>query len=169
MSLIRQNFHAEAEAALNKQINIELHASYVYMSMAWYFDRDDVALPGLHKFFKKNSDEEREHAEEIMKYQQQRGGKVVLQGIEKPVRDSWGSVLEAVQSALEMEKNINQTLFDLHAVADKHNDAQMCDWLTSTFLKESVESVKTMSNLVTNLKRAGPGLGEFMFDKEQFS
>jgi len=169
MSLIRQNFHAEAEAALNKQINIELHASYVYMSMAWYFDRDDVALPGLHKFFKKNSDEEREHAEEIMKYQQQRGGKVVLQGIEKPERDSWGSVLEAVQAALEMEKNINQTLFDLHAVADKHTDAQMCDWLTTSFLKESVESVKAMSNLVTNLKRAGPGLGEYMFDKEQFS
>jgi len=41
-----------------------------------------VALPGLHKFFKKQSDEERDHAEEIMKYQNQRGGRVVLVSVE---------------------------------------------------------------------------------------
>ena len=33
MSAIRQNFHESCEAAINKQINMELHASYVYMSM----------------------------------------------------------------------------------------------------------------------------------------
>ena len=32
-SQIRQNYSAECEAAINKQINIELHASYVYQSM----------------------------------------------------------------------------------------------------------------------------------------
>jgi ferritin heavy chain len=169
MSQIRQNFHAESEASLNKQINIELHASYVYQSMAWYFDRDDVALPGFHKFFKKCSEEEREHAEVIMKYQNERGGKIVLQNIEKPERDSWGSALEAVQAALEIEKNVNKTLIDLHTVAEKHGDPQMCDWVEDHFLKESVESIKLLSDYVTNLKRVGTGLGEFMFDKEQFS
>lgn len=43
---VRQNFHSEVEAAINKQINLELMASYVYMSMGAYFDRDDVALHG---------------------------------------------------------------------------------------------------------------------------
>ena len=33
MSVIRQNFHSESEALLNKQINMELYASYVYLSM----------------------------------------------------------------------------------------------------------------------------------------
>ena len=33
MSAIRQNYHEESEAAVNKQINMELNASYVYMSM----------------------------------------------------------------------------------------------------------------------------------------
>jgi len=33
MSLVRQNFHEECEEALNKQINLELFASYVYLSM----------------------------------------------------------------------------------------------------------------------------------------
>lgn len=34
-SLIRQNFTAETEAGINKQINIELYASYVYLSMVF--------------------------------------------------------------------------------------------------------------------------------------
>ena len=29
----RQNYHAECEAGVNKQINMELYASYVYQSM----------------------------------------------------------------------------------------------------------------------------------------
>ena len=33
VSKIRTNFHANSEALINKQINMELHASYVYMSM----------------------------------------------------------------------------------------------------------------------------------------
>jgi ferritin heavy chain len=32
-SQIRQNFATKVEAAINKQISIELHASYVYLSM----------------------------------------------------------------------------------------------------------------------------------------
>jgi len=167
MSRIRQNFHAESEAAINKQINIELHASYVYQSLAWYFDRDDVALPGFHKFFSKQSEEEREHAEKFMKYQNARGGSIVLQNVEKPERDSWGSPLEAMQAALELEKNVNQTLLDMHKLAGSHGDAQMCDFLEDNFLKEEVESIKQLANYVTMLKRVGPGLGEYMFDHEQ--
>jgi len=169
MSQIRQHFHQECEAALNKQINIELHASYVYMSMAWYFNRDDVSMSGCHGFFKKSSDEERDHAEEIMKYQNMRGGKIILQPVEKPERDAWGSALDAMKAALEMEKNVNLTLLDLLRVAEKHNDAQMCDWIEDHFLKDSVESIKKLSDYVTNLARAGSGLGEFVFDHEQFS
>lgn len=166
MSQVRQNFHADSEAALNRQINIELHASYVYLSMAWYFDRDDVALPGFHKFFKKQADEERDHAEEIMKYQNQRGGRVVLVNVEKPERDEWGSPLEALEAAFEMEKNVNQTLLDLHKIAEKHEDPQMCDWVEDGFLKESVDTLKTIGGYITNLKRVGTGLGEYMFDHE---
>lgn len=32
-SQIRQNFHQDCEAAINRQINLELYASYVYLSM----------------------------------------------------------------------------------------------------------------------------------------
>ena len=43
-SRIRQNFKEESEALINKQINMEFYASYVYMSMYAYFDRDDQVM-----------------------------------------------------------------------------------------------------------------------------
>ena len=164
-SQIRQNFHVESEAGLNKQINLELHAGYTYTSMALYFDRDDVALPGFAKFFKKSAEEEREHAEKLMKYQNKRGGRIVFQDIAKPARDSWGTGLDAMQTALEMEKNVNQSLLDLHKVASKHDDQQMQDFVEE-FLEEQVNASKELGEYVTNLKRVGAGLGEYMFDKE---
>jgi ferritin len=33
MANLRQNFHEESEAAINKQVNMEMYASYVYQSM----------------------------------------------------------------------------------------------------------------------------------------
>jgi ferritin heavy chain len=80
-SRVRQNFALASEEGINKQINLELYASYVYMSMASYFHRDDIALPGFHKFFSRMSDEEREHAQKLMNYQNMRGGRVVLRDI----------------------------------------------------------------------------------------
>ena len=65
MSLVRQNFHEECEAGINRQINMELYASYLYLAMSQHFDRDDVALPGFRKFFAKASEEEREHATKV--------------------------------------------------------------------------------------------------------
>jgi len=161
----RQNYHEECEAGVNKQINMELYASYVYQSMGWYFDRDDVALPGFTKFFKESAKEEREHAEELMKYQNQRGGRIVLQDIKKPERDEWGSGLEAMQSALALEKHVNQSLLDLHKLAGSHEDAHMTDFIEEHYLDEQVKSIKTISDYVTNLKRVGPGMGEYLFDK----
>jgi len=162
----RQNYHSESEAGVNKQINLELYASYTYQSMAFYFDRDDVALKGFHKYFKKASEEEREHAEKLMKFQNQRGGRIVLQNIQKPERDEWESGLTAMQAALALEKNVNQSLLDLHKLADSHGDAQFCDWIEANFLTEQVEAIKELSDHITNLKRVGTGLGEYMFDKE---
>lgn len=162
----RQNYHQDCEAAINKQINMELYASYVYQSMAYYFDREDVALPGFHKFFKKSSDEEREHAEKFMKYQNKRGGSIKLQDVKGPTKDEWGTPMEALKTTLDLEKTVNQSLLDLHGVAGKHNDAHLSDFLEGEFLTEQVESIKEISGYITRLKLAGNGLGEFLFDKE---
>merc|ERR1712004_177309 len=141
LSQCRQNYHQDCEAGINKQINLELYASYVYQSMYFYFDRDDIALPGFAKFFNDSSKEERAHAEILMKFQNQRGGRIVLQDIKKPERDEWGTGLEAMQATLALEKSVNQSLLDLHAIADSHKDPQMCDMIESNYLNEQVEAI----------------------------
>jgi ferritin heavy chain len=166
VSMIRQNYHTECEAAINKQINIELHASYVYKSLSLHFDREDVALPGFCKFFKKSSDEERGHAELLMKYQNQRGGRVVLQAIDKPEKDSWGSGLEAMQAALALERTVNQCLLDMQKLASTHGDPHLTNYIEEKFLDDQVDSMRQIAGYITNLKRVGPGMGEYLFDKE---
>lgn len=52
-----------------------------------YFDRDNVALPGLARYFRKTSDEEREHAEKLIDFQNRRGGRVRLSLIPAPLSD----------------------------------------------------------------------------------
>lgn len=166
VSQVRQNFHEESEKVINDQINMELFASYSYQSMAMYYDRDDVALPGIAAYFKHNSDEEREHAEKFMKYLNSRGGRVVLKDVKRPAKDEWGTGLEGLETALALELEVNQSLLNLHGVASSHNDAHLADFLESEFLDEQVESIKTYGDLITKCKRCGPGLGEYTFDKD---
>ena len=165
-SAIRLNFHEESEAALNRQINLELSASYVYQSLSLYFDRDDVAFPGFSKYFKKNSDEEREHAEKFMKYVNMRGGRILLADVKKPEKDEWGTPLQALEYVLSLEKSITSALYALHSLASTHNDVHLSDYLESEFLDEQVEAVRHLGEMIVKLKRAGPGLGEYLFDKE---
>ncbi|CAM5150560.1 unnamed protein product [Eretmochelys imbricata] len=167
-SQVCQNFHADCEAAVNRMVNMELYASYVYLSMSYYFDRDDVALRHIAKFLKEQSYEEREHAEKFLTYQNKRGGQVIFQDIKKPERDEWGNSLEALQCALQLEKTVNQALLDLHKLATEKSDPHLCDFLESEYLEEQVKAIKQLGDHVTNLKHLGVpqnGMGEYLFDK----
>ncbi|TRY98088.1 hypothetical protein DNTS_023536 [Danionella cerebrum] len=140
---IRQNYARDCEALINRMINLELNAGYNYTSMAFYFKRDDVALNGFAKFFKKNSEEEREHAEKFMELQNKRGGRIVLQDVKKPERDEWDNGLVAMQSALQLEK-------------------------TTHYLNEQVEAIKKLGDHITNLSKMDAGnnkMAEYLFDK----
>uniref|UniRef100_A0A8C1EPS7 Ferritin n=1 Tax=Cyprinus carpio carpio TaxID=630221 RepID=A0A8C1EPS7_CYPCA len=155
-SQVRQNFEEACEAAINRQINMELYASYVYLSMSYYFDRDD------------QSHEEREHAEKLMKFQNQRGGRIFLQDVKKPEKDEWGSGVEALECALQLEKSVNHSLLELHKLSSQHNDPHMCDFIETHYLDEQVKSIKELGDWVTNLRRMGApqnGMAEYMFDK----
>merc|ERR1711892_309097 len=166
MSKVKQNFHSDSEAMINKQIDMELYASYVYLSLSAYFARDDIALMGFSKRFKDASAEERDHAMKPIDYQTMRGGRVVSREIAKPTLDEWGTALEAIEATLELEKTVNESLLTMHKVAGDHNDAQMTDFLEGTYLEEQVEAIKEIADLITKMKRAGDGLGLHIIDKE---
>nr|UYM80464.1 ferritin-like protein 3 [Novocrania anomala] len=165
-SQCRQNYNSESEAGINRQINLDIHASYVYQSIAWYFHRDDVALPGYHQFFTALADDHKQRGETLMEFQNRRGGRIVLKDIDKPAQDEWGSGVMAMDTALTLAKKVNQSYLDLHSIASQHNDAQMMDFIDSNFLNKQVEIIKKISDYATSSKNVGPGLGEYQFDKQ---
>merc|ERR1712037_1060731 len=158
VSKIRQNYHEDCEALINKQINMEFYASYVYLSMSSWFNRDDQALHGFAGHFKTESGEERAHGMKLMEYQTKRGGRVVFKDIAKPTTMEWGTPLEAMEAALELDK-----------VAGDKGDGHLCDFLESEYLGEQVEGIKAIGDLITKMKRAGDGLGLHLIDKEMGS
>ncbi|XP_045720284.1 ferritin heavy chain-like [Mirounga angustirostris] len=167
-SQVRQNYHQDSEAAINRQINLELYASYVYLPMSYYFDRDDVALKNFAKYFLHQSREEREHAEKLMKLQNQRGGQIFLQDIKTPDRDDWENGLNAMECALHLEKSVNQSLLELHKLATDKSDPHLCDFTETHYLNEQVKSIKELGDHVTNLRKMGApesGMAEYLFDK----
>merc|ERR1712034_215959 len=124
---IRQNFHDECEKSLNKQINMEMYASYTYLSLYSYFIQHDKALHGFAKMLIKNSQEEWEHSLTLIDYLAKRGGKVVMEDIKKPEVDL-KTAKDAVEAALQLEKEVNQSLLDLHVLAGDKGDAHLIFW-----------------------------------------
>uniref|UniRef100_A0A8B9WS53 Ferritin n=1 Tax=Bos mutus grunniens TaxID=30521 RepID=A0A8B9WS53_BOSMU len=156
LSQVRQNYHQDSEAAINRQINQELYASYVYLSM------------NFAKYFLHQSHEEREHAERLMKLQNQRGGRIFLQDIKKPDRDDWENGLTAMECALCLERRVNQSLLKLYKLATEKNDPHLCDFIETHYLNEQVEAIKELGDHITNVSKKGApgsGMAEYLFDK----
>ncbi|XP_036126036.1 ferritin heavy chain-like [Molossus molossus] len=168
LSLVRQNYHAHCEAAINKQINLELYASYVYLSIAFYFDRQDTALKHFASFFLWQSREEREQAQALMKLQNQRGGRLRLRDVRRPDRSQWESGLRAMKSALHVERVVNQSLQGLFQLASTRSDAHLCDFLGRHHLRQDVKFINRFGANIVELRRLGApesSLAEYLFDK----
>lgn len=169
-SLARCGYADECESALNEQINIEYNVSYVYHAMYAYFSRDNVGLPGFAAYFKNESVEEREHSELLMEYQNTRGGKVKLLPLLAPEMEFYhaekGDALYAMELSLSLEKLNFQKLRQLHAVASKHEDADMTNFIEEKLLQQQAEAVKKVSDMVSQLRRVGKGHGVWHFDRE---
>ncbi|CAL8471001.1 g10543 [Coccomyxa elongata] len=168
-SFARSNYDVSCEVAINEQINIEYNISYIYHSLYAFFDRDNVGLPGFAEYFRKSSEEEREHAEKLMVQQNRRGGRVKLHSILLPETEfnhkDKGDALYAMELALSLEKLNFTKLRELHRVACNAEDAQLADYIEGHFLQEQAEAIKTVSEYVSQLRRVGKGLGVFEFDK----
>merc|ERR1712055_545900 len=163
---IRQNYHEECEALVNKQINQAFYASYVYIAMASYFNQADQALPGFAHLFRRASDCVRNHGVALMEYQVKRGGKVVLQDITKPSRMEWGTPLEVMTAVLELEKTVTRTLQDLQTVAMGKKDFHLIDFIQREFLGKKVNIIKEIGDCLTKIKRVGDGSGLYIVDRE---
>ena len=134
--------------ALNEQINKEFFSSYLYLSMAAYFE--DKNLTGFAHWMQLQADEEREHAMKFYKYILDSGGRVQLKAIDAPATD-WKSNLEVAEQVAEHEAKVTASIHHLYELALNEKDyaAQvMLQW----FITEQVEEEKNATELVAKLR-----------------
>ncbi|KAI1730778.1 ferritin-like domain-containing protein [Ditylenchus destructor] len=162
----RHNYSVDLETAINEQIHLELKSSYTYLALAFHFDGNDVALCNIAKWFARQSAEERQHAHKMCKWQNSRGGRVILVNLEKPDKNEWGSALEAFQAALIYEKNSNESLHNLHALASKNSDSQTCDFLEQNFLSQQVNLIEQIGKIIMSVTPKIFRICEFLEDEE---
>jgi len=150
----RYSLHEECRDQLNLQIGEELYASIVYMNMAAYFDRPSVARNGYAKFFRAQSQEEYNHASKLIDYINSRNSTVGRIKITDDVpKSEWLSPVEALQDAIEVEKDIYGKLQYIHILADqKCQDSHLTDFLEGQFFTEQVESIQELQTMLTKIK-----------------
>ena len=136
--------------ALNKQIANELAAAQQYIAAAVYYD--DLTMPRMAAFFYRQAVEERNHAMMIVQHLLDIDEKVTIPGVKAPGVD-FSNLTEPVRMALEQEKKVTQQFNELTSIARAANDFQGEQFL-QWFLKEQVEEVALMNDLLTVVERA---------------
>jgi ferritin len=134
--------------AINEQINKELYSSYLYLSMAAYFE--DRNLPGFAKWMHLQEAEEREHAMKLYRFLGDRGGRVSLKGIAEPVGD-WKSPLELFKQVAEHEAAVTASIHNLFELAQKEKD-HAAEVMLHWFIDEQVEEEKNAAEIVSQLE-----------------
>lgn len=151
------------EEALNEQINAELYSAYLYQAMGAYFANKGLA--GFATWMDLQTDEEMTHARKIYDYVNERGGRVILEAIDKPKSD-WESNLEVFEEALAHEEKITAKINDLVTLANKEQDYATNSFL-QWFVDEQVEEEDSVGDVVDKLRMVGESTqGIFMMDEK---
>ncbi|KAF9961145.1 fts3-like protein [Mortierella alpina] len=156
----------ELKRVFGLDITQELQAAHEYIALSSWAGHVNQALPGLEKFFRESAEDERKHAQKLINYLNRRGVKVIIGCLHQP-NPHCLCARDAIEITLQMEKDVNKSLLNLHAIAEENNDPQLCDYIESEFLEEQVGAIKKIADLVSQLNRVGgDGLGLYLWDQE---
>jgi len=151
------------QEALNKQLNAELFSSYLYLSMAAYFE--SINLKGFANWMRVQTQEELVHAMKFYNFIIERGGKAVLSAIEGPPTQ-WKSPLAVFEHAYKHEQKVTgliNNLVDLSIAEQDHATNNFLQW----FVAEQVEEEASADEVVQKIKLMGDATGGlFMLDQE---
>ena len=135
---------------LNEQIGNEFAAHQQYVACAVHYDAE--TLPQLARFFYRQALEERDHAMMMVQYLLDADADVVIPGVSAP-QASFGDIVAPVALALSQERRVTTQINELAATARAESDftsEQFMQW----FIKEQVEEVATMSDLLRVVERS---------------
>ena len=139
------------QEALNRHINEEFYASYLYLSMSAYCESED--LPGFAHWLRIQSQEEYAHAMNLYDFVQDRQGKVTLFPIEQPTVE-FGSVLDVMEATLAHEQEVSRLINRLYELASQQSDYPTQVHLQA-FITEQVEEEKTAADIIAKLRMIG--------------
>ena len=137
-------------AALNEQVANEFAAHQQYVAIAVHYDAE--TLPRLAAFFYRQAVEERNHAMMLTQYLLDADLEVITPGVEAP-QSGFDGIVAPVEPALAQEKRVTKQISALAAKARDEGDyqgEQFMQW----FIKEQVEEVSTMSDLLRIVQRS---------------
>lgn len=137
--------------ALNEQIKHEFYSSFLYLSIASYFE--NIPLEGFAKWFRKQSEEEHEHAMKIYTYINDRNINVDLQALDKPPT-KFNSIQEIFEKALEHEKKVTHWIYQIYDLAVQEKDHATHVFL-QWFIMEQVEEEKNAQDNLDQIKLIG--------------
>ncbi|XP_032746269.1 ferritin light chain-like [Rattus rattus] len=146
-----QNYTTEVEATIDRLINMHLEASDRYLSLGFVF-KDDSSVAGLVHFFRDLSEEKRQAAYLLLMQTRQSDYGHFSNGPTVPSYQCDGS-LDAMETTLALEKNLNQVLLDLHALGSSNGDFQLCHFLEKHFLEKEMNLIKKISDYLTSLRQ----------------
>jgi bacterioferritin B len=135
---------------LNDQVGHEFAASQQYVAIAVYYDAQ--TLPRLAATFYAQSVEERNHAMMLVQYLLDVGEEVRIPGVAVPKTD-FADIAEPVALALDQEKRVSKQITDLTGAAREEGD-YMGEQFMQWFIKEQVEEVSSMSDLLAVVERS---------------
>jgi ferritin len=135
---------------LNLQIGHEFAAHQQYIAIAIYYDGQTMQQTA--QLFFDQALEERDHAMMMVRYLLDADARVEIPGITAPVT-SFVDVIAPVALALEQEKRVTQQINELTAIARRENDFAS-DQFMQWFIKEQVEEVSKMSDLLAVVRRS---------------
>lgn len=148
---------------LNAQIKEEIASAYIYLSMAAYCE--SINLGGFAHWMEAQAQEEWAHAMKFYGFIHNRGGRVVLQGIDQPPIEFDGPV-DVFEKTLEHEKFITGRIHKLYALAVEEQDFASLG-LLQWFVDEQVEEEKTAGDILEMLKMIGDkGQALIMLDRQ---
>ena len=135
---------------LNTQIGNEFAAHQQYVACAVYYDA--LTMPQMAGFFYAQALEERDHAMMMVNYLVDQDAEVIIPGVAAP-QTTFVDIVAPVALALEQERRVTDQINQLTRIAREEYD-YASDQFMQWFIKEQVEEVATMSDLLTVVKRA---------------
>ena len=141
---------------LNVQIGNELAAHNQYLACAVHYDAE--TMPRMAAFFYRQALEERAHALMMMRYLLDTDAAVSIPAVPAPVSD-FSDVVAPIELALEQEKRVTEQVNSLLRIAREEADfasEQFMQW----FVKEQVEEVATMNDLLAVVRRCRDDLAD---------